>query len=261
MTGRLILLRHGASEWTEQQRFTGWIDVPLSERGARQARRAGELLAESKLLPDTVHTSLLGRAIQTANLALDECGRLWIEVSRSWRLNERHYGALQGKRKSDVLTEFGGDQFLHWRRSLHGTPPPLPDDSPYSTVADPRYSGLADPLPRTESLAQVRDRLLPYWHEQVFPELAVGRTVLVASHSNTLRALIKHLESIGDEDIVRLNVPTGIPLVYEFDDRMAMVGSGRYLDPRAASAGAAEVADEGRAGQGVTDDQRRIGRG
>jgi 2,3-bisphosphoglycerate-dependent phosphoglycerate mutase len=246
VTGRLILLRHGASEWTEQHRFTGWIDVPLSAGGARQARRAGQLLVESDLLPDKVHTSLLTRAIQTANLTLEQAGRLWIEVSRGWRLNERHYGALQGRRKPDVVAEFGEEQFVRWRRSFTGTPPPLPDDSPYSTVDDPRYAGLGDRAPRTESLAQVLDRLLPYWHGHLLPDLAAGRTVLVTSHSNALRALIKHLESIGDEEIVRLNVPTGIPLVYAFDQRLRIAGPGRYLDPRAASAGAAQVADEGR---------------
>lgn len=245
MTGTLILLRHGNSAWNESGRFTGWVDVRLAASGIAQARRAGRLLADSGLLPDRVHTSVLTRAIRTADVALDEIGRHWVPTNRGWRLNERHYGVLQGRRKSDVVAEFGTEKFLHWRRSYHGTPPPLPDDSPYSTVGDPRYAGLGDTVPRTESLAQVGERLLPYWHESIAPDVASGATVLVVSHSNALRALVKHLDGVSDQDIETVNVPTGIPLVYTFDRHGRIDRPGRYLDATAASAGAAAVAIEG----------------
>lgn len=244
MTGTLVLLRHGASEWNEQGRFTGWVDVPLAPRGVRQARAAGKLLAGAGLLPDRAHTSVLVRSVATANETLAECGREWIDVSRSWRLNERHYGALHGRHKRDVAAEFGADEFRRWRRSFHGTPPPLPDDSPYSPVGDPRYAELGDDIPRTESLADVLARLLPYWERRVLPDLAGGATVLVASHSNALRALIKHVEHVSDEDIAAVDVPTGIPLAYRFDTALR-AGPGHYLDPVAAAEGAAAVAAEG----------------
>jgi 2,3-bisphosphoglycerate-dependent phosphoglycerate mutase len=243
VTGTLVLLRHGTSEWNELNLFTGWIDVPLSDHGIVQARHAGGLLARAGLLPDVAHTSVLTRAIQTANVALEQAGRLWVDVSRSWRLNERHYGALTGRVKSDIVAEYGEEQFTHWRRSSHGTPPPLPDDSPCSPVGDPRYAALGE-LPRTESLADVQARLLPYYRDRVVPDLAQGRTVLITSHSNALRALIKHVEAIGDDDIVGVNVPTGIPLVYRFDGHGTAHGD--YLDPRAAAAGSAAVANEGK---------------
>lgn len=243
MTGTLVLLRHGSSEWNERNLFTGWLDVPLSAHGVDQARHAGDLLADAGLLPDVAHTSLLTRAIRTANEALARTGRLWVDVHRSWRLNERHYGALTGRVKSDVVAEFGEQRFTEWRRSLHGTPPPLPDDSPYSPVGDPRYAALGAAIPRTESLADVLARLLPYHHEHVVPDLAAGATVLVTSHSNALRALIKHVEGIDDEDVVGVNVPTGIPLVYRFDG--TGTAKGAYLDPGAAAVAAADVANEG----------------
>lgn len=244
MTGTLVLLRHGASEWNEQGLFTGWVDVPLAPRGVRQARAAGKLLAGAGLLPAKAHTSVLVRAVATANETLAECGRAWVDVDRSWRLNERHYGALHGRNKRDVVAEFGEERFRLWRRSLHGTPPPLPDDSPYSPVGDPRYAQLGAAVPRTESLAQVLARLLPYWERRVLPDLAGGATVLVVSHSNALRALIKHVEGVSDEDIAAVDVPTGIPLAYEFDAALR-AGPGRYLDPVAAAEGAAAVAAEG----------------
>lgn len=245
MTGTLILLRHGNSEWNESGRFTGWVDVRLAASGVAQARRAGLLLAGSGLLPDRVYTSVLSRAIRTADVTLDEICRHWVPANRSWRLNERHYGVLQGRRKSDVVAEFGAEKFLHWRRSYHGAPPPLPDDSPHSTVADPRYAALGDTVPRTESLAQVGERLLPYWSEAIAPDVSAGATVLVVSHSNALRALVKHLDGMSDPDIETINVPTGIPLVYTFDRYGRIDSPGRYLDPAAASAGAAAVASEG----------------
>jgi 2,3-bisphosphoglycerate-dependent phosphoglycerate mutase len=248
VAGTLVLLRHGVSESNERNLFTGWIDVPLADSGRHQAARAGRLLAEFALLPDTAHTSVLTRAIQTAEATLLAAGRQWIDVRRSWRLNERHYGALQGRGKRDVVAEFGADQFAVWRRSFDGTPPPLADDSPYSPIGDPRYAELGPDIPRTESLRQVLDRLLPYWQHSIRPELAAGAIVLVTSHSNALRALIKHLDGIADEDINRLNVPTGSPLVYTFDEHLRTAGPGAYLDPEAAAAGAAKVADEGGTG-------------
>jgi 2,3-bisphosphoglycerate-dependent phosphoglycerate mutase len=192
-----------------------------------------------------VYTSVLTRAIRTADVVLDEIDRHWVPVLRSWRLNERHYGVLQGRRKADVVAEFGEELFRHWRRSLHGTPPPLPDDSPHSTVTDPRYAGLGAGVPRTESLARVGERLVPYWSDVIAPDVAEGRTVLVTSHSNALRALVKHLDDVSDADIATVNVPTGIPLVYTFTGRGKPDGPGRYLDPGTATVAAAAVASEG----------------
>jgi len=243
----LILLRHGQSEWNRKNLFTGWVDVRLSEQGAAEARRAGELLAESGLKPDILYTSVLTRAIQTADLALEAADRLWIPVKRSWRLNERHYGALQGKDKAQTLAEFGEEQFMIWRRSFDVPPPPLPDDDEWSQFGDERYADIPDAeFPRTESLALVIDRLLPYWESDIVADLAAGRTVLVAAHGNSLRALVKHLDGISDADIAELNIPTGIPLVYELGEDFLPVRPGAYLDPEAAAAGAAAVAAQGR---------------
>ena len=244
----LVLLRHGESEWNSKGLFTGWVDVGLSEVGAQEARRGGRLLVESGVVPSTVHTSVLTRAIQTADLALQEAGLLWLPVRRSWRLNERHYGALQGKSKAQTRAEFGDEQFMLWRRSYDIPPPPLPDDDEYSPVADPRYALLPpDVLPRTECLKDVLGRLLPYWLDAIVPDLAADRTVLVVAHGNSLRALVKHLDSISDEEIAELNIPTGIPLVYELGaDYRPKVPGGRYLDPQAAVAAAAAVANQGR---------------
>jgi 2,3-bisphosphoglycerate-dependent phosphoglycerate mutase len=245
MTRTLILLRHGNSDWNQKNLFTGWVDVRLSEQGTAEAKRAGELLRESGLVPDVLYTSVLTRAIQTANLALEEADLLWIPVKRSWRLNERHYGALQGKDKASTLAEFGDEQFKVWRRSFDVPPPPLADDAEYSQANDPRYVGIDGELPRTEALKNVIERMLPYWESDITKDLAAGKTVLVTAHGNSLRALVKHLDGISDDDISELNIPTGIPLVYELDDDFVPVKPAEYLDPEAAAAGAAAVAAQG----------------
>jgi 2,3-bisphosphoglycerate-dependent phosphoglycerate mutase len=241
----LILLRHGNSEWNRKNLFTGWVDVRLSEQGIAEATRAGELLAESGLLPDVQHTSVLTRAIQTADIALGVADRLWIDVRRSWRLNERHYGALQGLDKAETREKYGPEQFQLWRRSFDVPPPPLSDDSEWSQAHDVRYADLGDELPRTECLKDVVARMLPYWESDITKDLATGKTVLVTAHGNSLRALVKHLDDISDQDIAELNIPTGIPLVYKLDDNFRPLGPGEYLDPEAAAAGAAAVAAQG----------------
>jgi 2,3-bisphosphoglycerate-dependent phosphoglycerate mutase len=246
MTHTLILLRHGNSDWNQKNLFTGWVDVRLSDQGVDEARRAGELLAESGLKPEVLYTSVLTRAIQTANLALEVADRLWIPVKRTWRLNERHYGALQGLDKAETLAKFGPEKFMEWRRSFDVPPPPLDDDAEYSQVADERYVGIDGDIPRTESLKLVIDRMLPYWESDITVDLAAGKTVLVTAHGNSLRALIKHLDGISDSDISELNVPTGIPLVYELDDDFVPEKPAYYLDPEAAAAGAAAVANQGK---------------
>jgi 2,3-bisphosphoglycerate-dependent phosphoglycerate mutase len=245
--GTLVLLRHGQSVWNAENLFTGWVDVPLSETGEQEARRGGELLAAEGLLPDVVHTSVLRRAISTANLALDACDRHWIPVRRDWRLNERHYGALQGKNKKQTLDQFGEEQFMLWRRSYDVPPPPIESGSEFSQDGDPRYAGLGDAMPRTECLADVVARFLPYWESAVVPDLQAGKVVLLAAHGNSLRALVKHLDGISDADIAELNIPTGIPLRYELDDALQpTVRGGQYLDPEAAATAAAAVAAQGR---------------
>ena len=245
--GTLVLLRHGLSDWNAKNLFTGWVDVPLSQAGEAEARRGGELLAEAELLPDVVHTSLLRRAIATANLALDACDRHWIPVARSWRLNERHYGALQGKDKRQTLAEFGEERFMLWRRSYDVAPPPIEAGSEFSQEGDPRYAGLGAEMPVTECLADVVARFLPYWEGAVVPDLRAGRVVLLAAHGNSLRALVKHLDAISDEAIAGLNIPTGIPLRYELDEELRPVKpGGEYLDPAAAAEAAAAVANQGR---------------
>ena len=248
MTFTLVLLRHGESEWNAKNLFTGWVDVALTEKGRGEAVRGGELLREAGILPDVVHTSLQRRAINTAALALDAADRHWIPVRRSWRLNERHYGALQGKDKAQIREEYGEEQFMLWRRSFDVPPPPLDDHDEYSQAGDPRYADLGDELPRAEALKQVIDRLLPYWEAGIVPDLRAGSTVLVAAHGNSLRAIVKHLDGVSDADIAGLNIPTGMPLVYELDeDTLApTVPGGRYLDPEAAAAAAAAVANQGR---------------
>ena len=246
MTNTLILLRHGQSEWNEKNLFTGWVDVRLTEKGRGEAANAGKLLSEAGLLPHVLHTSLLSRAIQTANLALESADRMWIPVRRSWRLNERHYGALQGLDKSETLEKYGEDQFMEWRRSFDTPPPVLDDSSEWSQANDPRYADIDGERPRTECLKDVIDRLLPYWSDSVLPDLNSGKTVLVTAHGNSLRALVKHLDGISDDDIAGLNIPTGMPLVYDIDEGGAATGPGRYLDPEAAAAGAAAVAAQGK---------------
>ena len=242
----LILLRHGNSEWNQKNLFTGWVDVRLSEQGVQEARHAGELLASSGLEPDILYTSLLTRAIQTADLALEVADRLWIPVKRSWRLNERHYGALQGKDKAQTLAEYGQEQFMTWRRSFDVPPPPIAPDDPYAQTNDPRYRDIDAPLPATESLKLVIDRLLPYWESEIAADLRAGKTVLVTAHGNSLRALVKHLDGISDHDIAELNIPTGIPLVYRLGEDLRPLEPAAYLDPEAAAAGAAAVAAQGR---------------
>ncbi|SFK82461.1 2,3-bisphosphoglycerate-dependent phosphoglycerate mutase [Amycolatopsis sacchari] len=242
--GTLVLLRHGQSTWNAENLFTGWVDVPLSEQGQEEARKGGQLLAETGLLPDVVHTSLLRRAISTANIALDVADRHWIDVRRSWRLNERHYGALQGKNKKQVRDEFGEEQFMLWRRSYDVPPPPIERGSEFSQDTDPRY---ADDAPLTECLKDVVARLLPYWESAIVPDLRAGKTVLVAAHGNSLRALVKHLDGISDEAIAGLNIPTGIPLRYDLtEDLKPVTAGGTYLDPEAAAEAAAAVAAQGR---------------
>src|SRR5664279_1568744 len=244
----LVLLRHGESEWNSLNLFTGWVDVGLSEKGRAEADRGGELLRDAGVLPDLVHTSTLRRAIRTNEMALDVCDRLWIPVRRSWRLNERHYGDLQGKNKAQVREQYGEEQFMLWRRSYDVPPPPLADDADLSQVGDPRYAALpSEIVPRTECLKDVVVRLLPYWYDAIVPDLRTGGTVLVAAHGNSLRALVKHLDGISDEDIAGLNIPTGIPLRYELDEGLVpIVRGGEYLDPAAAKEAAAAVANQGR---------------
>ncbi|MBM9462387.1 phosphoglyceromutase [Aeromicrobium sp. YIM 150415] len=244
----LVLLRHGQSVWNATNQFTGWVDVDLTEQGVAEAERAPALLAEAGILPDVLHTSLLRRAIRTAQITLDGIDRHWIPVKRSWRLNERHYGALQGKDKKATLEEFGEEQFMLWRRSYATPPPPLDDDSEYSQVGDARYAELPpELLPRTEALAQVIDRMLPYWYDQIVPDLRDGKVVLVTAHGNSLRGLVKHLDGLSEEAVVGLNIPTGIPLVYDLDDDLRPTQpGGRYLDPDAAADAIAAVANQGR---------------
>jgi 2,3-bisphosphoglycerate-dependent phosphoglycerate mutase len=248
MTGTLVLLRHGNSEWNAKNLFTGWVDVDLDAKGEDEARRGGELLKENGVLPDVVHTSVLRRAIRTSEIALHITDRHWIPVTRSWRLNERHYGALQGKDKKQTLEAYGEEQFMLWRRSYDVPPPPIEDDSEFSQAGDPRYAALPPELkPKAECLKDVLVRALPYWYDQIVPDLRAGKTVLVAAHGNSLRAIVKHLDKISDEAIAKLNIPTGIPLRYDLDDdlRPVTVG-GAYLDPEAAKEAAAAVANQGR---------------
>jgi 2,3-bisphosphoglycerate-dependent phosphoglycerate mutase len=245
---RLVLLRHGESAWNAKNLFTGWVDVDLTAQGEEEAIRGGKLLAERGLLPDLVHTSVLRRAIRTAQLGLDAAERHWIPVRRSWRLNERHYGALQGKDKAQTLAEFGEEQFMLWRRSYDTPPPPLAEDAEYSQFDDPRYAQLPRELrPRTECLKDVVGRMLPYWYDAIIPDLLTGKTVLVAAHGNSLRALVKHLDGISDEAIAGLNIPTGIPLLYELDaDLRPVTPGGEYLDPAAAAEAIEAVKNQGR---------------
>jgi len=244
----LVLLRHGESDWNNKNLFTGWVDVDLTPKGEDQARSGGRLLREADLLPTVVHTSVLTRAVRTANLALEECGRPWIAVRRSWRLNERHYGALQGKDKKQTLEAYGEEQFMLWRRSYDVPPPPIERGSEWDNADDVRYTALAPELvPATECLSDVVDRMLPYWYDAIVPDLRAGETVLVAAHGNSLRALVMHLDGLTREQVVGLNIPTGQPLRYDLDDQLKpVVAGGTYLDPEAAAAAAAAVAAQGR---------------
>ena len=245
--GTLVLLRHGESVWNAKNLFTGWVDVPLSEKGEHEARRGGELLVETGLLPSIVHTALLRRAITTANIALDKAERHWIPVRRTWRLNERHYGALQGKNKKQTAETFGEEQFMIWRRSYDTPPPAIEPDDEFSQAGDPRYADLGDDMPSTECLKDVVARLLPYWEEAIVPDLRTGATVLLAAHGNSIRALVKHLDGVSDEAIAKLNIPTGVPLRYDLDENLKPTNpGGTYLDPDAAAEGAKAVANQGR---------------
>ena len=242
----LILLRHGESTWNLENRFTGWHDVDLTPKGVVEAEHGGAQLVQAGLLPDVVHTSLLKRAIRTSELALHVCGRHWIPVHRSWRLNERHYGDLQGKNNAETLAACGADQFLIWRRSYDVAPPPVPSDSRHHPSTDPRYASLPpDVLPATECLADVLVRMLPYWADAIVPDLRAGRVTLVAAHGNSLRALVMHLDDLTRDQVVELNIPTGLPLLYELDHELRVVRSG-YLDPAAASAAIEAVKNQGR---------------
>lgn len=241
----LILLRHGESQWNALNQFTGWVDVDLTDKGRAEAARAGELIAGLDRLPDVLYTSLMRRAITTANIALDKADRHWIPVHRDWRLNERHYGALQGLDKAATKAKYGEEQFMAWRRSYDTPPPPIEPGSEFSQDADPRYADI-DGGPLTECLADVVARFVPYFESTIATDLRAGKTVLIAAHGNSLRALVKYLDSMSDEDVVSLNIPTGIPLRYDLDgDLKPLVAGGTYLDPTAAAAGAAAVASQG----------------
>ena len=248
MTRKLVLLRHGQSQWNLENRFTGWVDVDLTAQGRAEAAAAGKVMREQGLRFDVAHTSTLKRAIGTLNLALGELDQDWLPVHKSWRLNERHYGALQGLDKAETAARHGEDQVKTWRRSYDIPPPPMAADDPGHPANDPRYAGLdRNALPATESLATTLERVLPYWHDAIAPDLKAGRTVLVAAHGNSLRALYKYLNEVSKEDILELNIPTGIPLLFELDDELK-VQSYRYLgDPEAARRAAEAVANQGKA--------------
>jgi 2,3-bisphosphoglycerate-dependent phosphoglycerate mutase len=245
MSYTLILLRHGESTWNQANLFTGWEDVPLSERGLAEAKEAGRQMQLAGLEPDVLHTSLLQRAIQTANLALDVMGRAWLPVRRHWRLNERHYGALQGLNKKETTDRYGEEQVKVWRRSYATPPPALEFDDPRHPRHDPRYATLPpEVLPATESLALVVDRMLPYWEDAIVPDLRAGQVVLVVAHGNSLRALVKHLEGISEEEIVELNIPTGVPRVYELDAQLGVVRAEYVGDAAEIAARADAVANQ-----------------
>ena len=244
---KLILLRHGESEWNAKNLFTGWVDVRLSQKGEAEAKRGGELLKERGLLPDVVHTSLLRRAIATSQIALDAAERPWIPVHRSWRLNERHYGALQGKDKAQTLAQYGEEQFQLWRRSFDVPPPAIDDNDEFSQAGDPRYADLGSAMPKTECLKDVVERLIPYLVGEITADLNAGKTTLVVAHGNSIRAIVKHIDCISDTDIAGVNIPTGIPLFYEFDDAFEPIKKGgEYLDPEAAKDAITAVANQGK---------------
>jgi len=256
VTATLILLRHGQSTWNAENLFTGWWDCPLSEKGETEAREAGRLMADAGLAVDVLHTSLQTRAIATAELALEVMGLAWLPVRRHWRLNERHYGDLTGRDKAETAAKYGADQVHVWRRSYDVPPPPIAPDNRFDPNDDRRYADLPpDLLPQSECLADVVDRMLPYWYDGIVPDLAAGRVVLVAAHGNSLRALVKHLDGIADDAIAALNIPTGVPLVYELDEATMLPAEpgdplARSLgDPAAVAAAAAAVAAQA-AGKG-----------
>jgi 2,3-bisphosphoglycerate-dependent phosphoglycerate mutase len=245
---KLVLLRHGESTWNQENRFTGWTDVDLSPTGLAEAHEAGRLLRDAGFAFDIAYTSVLKRAIRTLWIALDELDLMWLPIQHSWRLNERHYGALQGLNKAETAAEYGEDQVKRWRRSYDVRPPALDAADPRFPGHDIRYAGLAvEDLPRTESLEDTVERFLPYWHGTIAPGVRDGRRVLIAAHGNSLRALVKYLDGISNEQIVRLNIPTGIPLVYELDDELRPVSHEYLGDPERVAAAAAAVAAQGAA--------------
>jgi len=242
---KLVLLRHGESTWNKENRFTGWTDVDLTERGRQEAAEAGRLLKEDGYVFDLAFTSVLKRAIKTLGIALDVLDQLWIPVTKSWKLNERHYGALQGLNKAETTAKHGDAQVKIWRRSYDIPPPPLPPDDPRHPLRDPRYKGLSSTdLPLTESLKETVARFLPYWHDTIAPAIRTGQRVVIAAHGNSLRALVMYLDTIDEQTIVELNIPTGIPLVYELDDDLGPLRHYYLGDPDAAAAAAARVANQ-----------------
>lgn len=244
--GTLVLLRHGQSQWNLENRFTGWWDVPLSDQGRKEAVSAGTLLAEAGVAVDVACTSLLQRAVDTAHITLSQMGQSWVPVQRHWRLNERHYGALTGLDKAETKQRHGEEKFLLWRRSYETPPPAMEPGHPFDVSNDRRYAGLpADVIPATECLADVVARMLPYWYDAIAPELLAGRVVLVAAHGNSLRALIKHLEGITGQDISALEIPTGVPMVYELDGSLAITSKRELGDPEAIAAAAEAVRRQG----------------
>jgi len=248
---QLVLLRHGESDWNRENRFTGWTDVDLSETGLREAHEAGRLLREGGFDFDVAFTSVLRRAIRTLWISLDELDRMWIPVEHSWRLNERHYGALQGLNKAETAAQYGDEQVHLWRRSYDVRPPPLAADDEREPGRDPRYASLTpDELPRAESLKDTVARFLPAWHELIVPEIRAGRRVLIAAHGNSLRALVKYLDGISDDEIPGLNIPTGVPLVYELDPDLRPEGHYYLGDPARIEAAVAAVAGQARARSG-----------
>jgi 2,3-bisphosphoglycerate-dependent phosphoglycerate mutase len=245
---KLVLLRHGESIWNKENLFTGWTDVDLSDQGKVEARQAGELLKAEGYTFDVAFTSVLKRAIRTLWIALDELDLMWIPVEHSWRLNERHYGALQGLNKAQTAAKYGDDQVLVWRRSYDEPPPALEKSDPRYPGADPRYRGLSSSeLPLTECLKDTVARFLPYWHDTIVPAIRAGKKVIITAHGNSLRALVKHLDGVSDQDIVGLNIPTGVPLVYELDPELKPIRHYYLGDPEAVAKAAAAVANQGKA--------------
>ena len=245
---KIVLLRHGESVWNQENRFTGWTDVGLTEKGLGEAKAAGRLLKREGYEFDLAYTSVLQRAIKTLWTVLEETGRMWIPIHHSWRLNERHYGALQGLDKAETAAKFGDEQVLVWRRAYAIAPPPLPDNDPRIEAGDPRYANLKPgEFPRTECLKDTVARFLPYWHETIAPQIKAGKRVVIAAHGNSLRALIKYLDNVGDDEIVNLNIPTAQPLVYELDANLKPIRNYYLGDPEAIKAAAAAVANQGKA--------------
>jgi 2,3-bisphosphoglycerate-dependent phosphoglycerate mutase len=246
VVGNLVLLRHGQSQWNLENRFTGWWDVDLSDQGEKEARAAGVCLSEAGVSVDRAYTSVLTRAVKTLYLALEEMGRSWVPVTGHWRLNERHYGALTGLDKAATKQRYGEQQFMLWRRSFSTPPPPMPAGHEFDVRGDDRYRGLApDVVPDTECLSDVVVRMLPYWYDAIAPDVIAGRTVLVVAHGNSLRALIKHLDGISDSDIAEMEIPTGVPIVYQLDPTLAVTSKAALGDPDAIAAAAESVRRQG----------------